>query len=258
MGILNVTPDSFFDGGNYVNATQLLLQVENMLKAGATIIDIGGVSTRPGAAIVSVDEELSRVIPAISLIVRNFPEATISIDTFRSHVAKEAVENGVTIVNDISGGAADEKMFEAVADLNCPIILMHLQGGIERMHQPPLYRDFLPDILDYFISRLQKAKEFGIKDVIVDVGFGFSKTREQNYYLMKHLKAFECLNKPVLIGVSRKSMLYKLIDTTPDNALNATTAAHLIALQNGASILRAHDVKEAMECIKIFETVNAA
>ncbi|MFN8238400.1 MAG: dihydropteroate synthase [Chitinophagales bacterium] len=228
-----------------------------MLKDGATIIDIGGMSTRPGASEVAETEERSRVIPAINAIVRNFPEAIISIDTFRSGVAKEAVENGASIVNDISGGTEDEGMFKVVADLNCPIILMHLQGGIAHIHEPPQYENFLTDVFDYFSSRLQKAKASGIKDVIVDVGFGFSKTREQNYYLLKHLSVFECLNKPILIGVSRKSMLYKLLETTPENALNATTAAHMIALQNGASVLRAHDVKEAMECIRIHQTINA-
>ncbi len=257
MGILNVTPDSFFDGGNYVKEKQLLVQAEKMLTEGAAMLDIGGMSTRPGASLISAEEELQRVIPAIKTISREFPDTVISIDTFRSSVAKEAVEQGAMIVNDISGGTEDEKMFEVVADLNCPFILMHLQGGISHMHQVQHYNNLLPDMMDYFMAQTKRAKKSGIKDVILDVGFGFSKTREQNYYLLKYLKVFEMLNIPILTGLSRKSMLYKLLETTPGNALNATSAAHTIALQNGASFLRAHDVKEAMECIKIYETMNA-
>ncbi|MBK9328301.1 MAG: dihydropteroate synthase [Sphingobacteriales bacterium] len=256
MGILNVTPDSFFDGGNYVADAQLIMQVEKMLSEGAAMIDIGGMSSRPGASMVSAEEELQRVIPAIKIIIREFPDIVISIDTFRSRVVKEAVEQGAMIVNDISGGTEDEKMFEIVADLNCPFILMHLQGGISNMHQIQHYNNLLPDMMDYFIAQTKRAKMFGIKDVILDVGFGFSKTLEQNYYLLKHLKVFEILGIPILTGLSRKSMLYRLLETTPENALNATTAVHMIALQNGAAILRAHDVKEAMECIKIYEMMN--
>ncbi|MBP6660510.1 MAG: dihydropteroate synthase [Chitinophagales bacterium] len=256
MAILNTTPDSFFDGGKYIHEAAILHQVERQLKDGATIIDIGGMSTRPNAELISEEEELKRVIEPIKSIHQHFPEAILSIDTFRSKVAEEAVLHGVSIINDISGGTEDERIFEVAAKYTSALILMHKQGSLQTMHQKQKYENLLVDILDFFIAQTAKAKEFGIKDVIIDVGFGFSKTIEQNYSLLKNLRIFEQLEKPILVGLSRKSMLYKLLNTTAENALNATTIANTIALQNGASVLRVHDVKEAMECVKIWKMLN--
>ncbi|HOY40749.1 MAG TPA: dihydropteroate synthase [Chitinophagales bacterium] len=256
MAILNTTPDSFFDGGKYIHEAAILHQVERQLKDGATIIDIGGMSTRPNAELISEEEELKRVIEPIKIIHQHFPEAILSIDTFRSKVAEEAVLHGVSIINDISGGTEDERIFEVAAKYTSALILMHKQGSLQTMHQKQKYENLLVDILDFFIAQTAKAKEFGIKDVIIDVGFGFSKTIEQNYSLLKNLKIFEQLEKPMLVGLSRKSMLYKLLNTTAENALNATTIVNTIALQNGASVLRVHDVKEAVECVKIWKMLN--
>jgi dihydropteroate synthase len=256
MAILNTTPDSFFDGGKYNHEAAILHQVERQLKDGATIIDIGGMSTRPNAELISEEEELKRVIEPIKSIHQHFPEAILSIDTFRSKVAEEAVLHGVSIINDISGGTEDERIFEVAAKYTSALILMHKQGSIQTIHQKQKYENLLVDILDFFIAQTAKAKEFGIKDVIIDVGFGFSKTIEQNYSLLKNLRIFEQLEKPILVGLSRKSMLYKLLNTTAENALNATTIVNTIALQNGASVLRVHDVKEAMECVKIWKMLN--
>jgi dihydropteroate synthase len=256
MAILNTTPDSFFDGGKYNHEKEILLHVEQQLKDGATIIDIGGMSTRPNAELISEEEELKRVLEPIKSIHQHFPEAILSIDTFRSKVAEEAVLHGVSIINDISGGTEDERIFEVAVKYTSPLILMHKQGSLQTMHQKQKYENLLVDILDFFIAQTAKAKEFGIKDVIIDVGFGFSKTIEQNYSLLKNLRIFEQLEKPILVGLSRKSMLYKLLNTTAENALNATTIANTIALQNGASVLRVHDVKEAVECVKIWKMLN--
>lgn len=256
MGILNSTPDSFFDGGKYHSDIDMLKQVEKMLTDGASIIDIGGYSTRPNAAVISEHEELNRVLPIVKTIHQHFPSAILSIDTFRSKVAEVVIQNGVSMVNDISGGTEDEHMFDVVAQYNCPFVIMHKQGNVQTMHNEKDYQHLLTDILDYFVCQIQKANNSGIKDVIIDVGFGFSKTMEQNYYLLKNLEAFNLLDKPMLVGVSRKSMLYKLLEILPANALNATTAAHMLALQNGANILRVHDVKEAIECVKIWNAVN--
>lgn len=256
MGILNLTEDSFFDGGKYTNEAAVLNRVEQMLNEGATIIDIGGMSTRPNALIISAEEELRRIEQPVSSIHRHFPEAILSIDTVRSSVAEEAVQQGVSIINDISGGTEDEQIFQIAAKYACPLILMHHQGILSNMHLQIDYNDFLKDIFDFFIAQTNKARAFGIKDVIIDAGFGFSKTMEQNYLLLKHLSVFQQLNKPILAGLSRKSMLYKLLNTTAENALNATTVANTIALQQGAAILRVHDVKEAMECVKIINEMN--
>lgn len=256
MGILNLTPDSFFDGGKYKNEVDILFQVDKMLHDGATIIDIGGFSTRPNAAMISEEEELNRVIPIVKLIHKQFPNAILSIDTFRSNVAEQAINKGVSIINDISGGTEDERIFKVAAQYNCPLILMHRQGNMKNMHQQSEYNNLLTDIVDYFTQQINTANKFGIKDVIIDVGFGFSKTLEQNYSLLKNLAVFKMFEKPILVGVSRKSMLCKLLEINPKNALNATTSANTIALQNGANILRVHDVKEAVECIKIWKMLN--
>jgi len=252
MGILNVTPDSFFDGGKYVSNISVLVQVDKMLYEGATIIDIGGFSTRPNAELISEEEELKRIVPIIQTIHQHFPEAILSIDTFRSDVAEAAIVNGASVINDISGGTEDERIFEVAAKYNCPYILMHRQGNLNTMHQEKNYTNLLVDMLDYFIKQTKKARDFGVKDVVVDVGFGFSKTVEQNYSLLKNMAVFKQLDQLILVGLSRKSMLYKLLETTAENALNATTITNTIALQNGANILRVHDVKEAVECVKIY------
>lgn len=256
MGILNLTTDSFYDGGKYFQEKAVLLRVEQMLQHGADIIDIGGMSTRPNAEIIDEVEELDRVIEPIRKIRAHFPEAILSIDTFRSRVADEAIRHGVSIVNDISGGTEDEAIFAVAAKYGCPYILMHRKGNMETMHKDTFYDDLLEDMLVYFTRQITKATEAGIQDVIIDVGFGFSKTIQQNYSILKHLSVFQQLDKPILAGLSRKSMLYKLLNTTPDHALNATSIVNTIALQNGAGILRVHDVKEAAECVKIYKQVT--
>ena len=256
MGILNLTTDSFYDGGKYFQEKAVLLRVEQMLQHGADIIDIGGMSTRSNAEIIDEVEELDRVIEPIRKIRAHFPEAILSIDTFRSRVADEAIRHGVSIVNDISGGTEDEAIFAVAAKYGCPYILMHRKGNMETMHKDTFYDDLLEDMLVYFTRQITKATEAGIQDVIIDVGFGFSKTIQQNYSILKHLSVFQQLDKPILAGLSRKSMLYKLLNTTPDHALNATSIVNTIALQNGAGILRVHDVKEAAECVKIYKQVT--
>lgn len=256
MGILNLTTDSFYDGGKYFQEKAVLLRVEQMLQQGADIIDIGGMSTRQNAEIIDEVEELDRVIEPIRKIRAHFPEAILSIDTFRSRVADEAIRHGVSIVNDISGGTEDEAIFAVAAKYGCPYILMHRKGNMETMHKDTFYDDLLEDMLVYFTRQITKATEAGIQDVIIDVGFGFSKTIQQNYSILKHLSVFQQLDKPILAGLSRKSMLYKLLNTTPDHALNATSIVNTIALQNGAGILRVHDVKEAAECVKIYKQVT--
>lgn len=256
MGILNLTTDSFYDGGKYFQEKAVLLRVEQMLQHGADIIDIGGMSTRQNAEIIDEVEELDRVIEPIRKIRAHFPEAILSIDTFRSRVADEAIRHGVSIVNDISGGTEDEAIFAVAAKYGCPYILMHRKGNMETMHKDTFYDDLLEDMLVYFTRQITKATEAGIQDVIIDVGFGFSKTIQQNYSILKHLSVFQQLDKPILAGLSRKSMLYKLLNTTPDHALNATSIVNTIALQNGAGILRVHDVKEAVECVKIYKQVT--
>ncbi len=253
MGILNLTPDSFYDGGTYKNNDAILKAVEIMLHDGASIIDIGGQSTRPNAALISEEVELERTLTAIQKIHTYFPEAILSIDTFRSVVAESAIQEGVSIINDISAGTEDERIYEVASKYSCPIVLMHRQGSFDTMHQDIFYKDLMVEVLDYFFKKINHLKTVGVKDIIVDPGFGFSKSIEQNYHLLKHLEVFAQLEKPILVGLSRKSMLYKLLDISPSKALNATSLAHLIALQQGASILRVHDVREAMECIKIFE-----
>jgi len=252
MGILNVTPDSFYDGGRYDDSDAVLRQVEKMLHEGATIIDVGGMSSRPGARGVPVEEELNRVIPTVQAIRKRFTEAFISIDTVWAKVAKEAIEAGADIVNDISGGSMDDALIPTVATLNVPYILMHIQGTPQTMQNEPHYEDVVTDVLDYFIKKTAELRQNGIKDIILDPGFGFGKTIEHNYTLLKKMSIFQITDLPLLAGVSRKSMIYKILDTTPDKALNGTTALNMIALQNGANILRVHDVREAVEVVKLY------
>ncbi len=256
MGILNVTPDSFFDGGKYKNETDILLQVEKMLSEGATFIDVGAYSSRPGAMHISEEVELQRIVPILELLVQNFPEIIISVDTFRSNVAQKTIEAGAAMINDISGGKMDANMFETVAKLQVPYILMHMLGKPKNMQENPSYEDVTKEVISFFAEQLFKLHQLKVNDVLIDVGFGFGKTIEHNYELLKNLSLFKNLDAPILVGVSRKSMLYKPLKITPRLALNATTSANTIALLNGANILRVHDVKEAMEAIKIVEQLS--
>jgi dihydropteroate synthase len=256
MAILNGTPDSFYDGGIPKTESEILKKVEKFIHEGATIIDIGAASTRAQACEVSIDEELKRALPIIESIQAHFPDVILSIDTYNSKVANEAVQAGVSIINDISGGTHDVQIFQIAKKYDCPIILMHHLGNMQTMHQQTHYDSILTDIFKFFVQQIHIAEKIGIKDVLIDVGFGFSKTIEQNYTLLKNLSFFMQLNKPILVGLSRKSMLYKLLNTTPEHALNATSIVNTIALQHGASILRVHDVKEAMECVEIYQQLT--
>ncbi|QOD62152.1 dihydropteroate synthase [Polaribacter haliotis] len=256
MGILNITPDSFFDGGKYKNEVEILNQTEKMLLGGATFIDVGAYSSRPGAIHISEEQELQRIIPVINLLVKNFPEIVISVDTFRSKIAKETVENGVAIVNDISGGKMDDKMFETIAKLQVPYILMHMLGTPQNMQKDPIYKDVTQEIISFFAEQIHKLHQLKLNDIIIDVGFGFGKTVAHNFEILKNLDLFKSLDAPILAGISRKSMLYKTLDISAQEALNATTSANTIALLNGANILRVHDVKEAVEAVKIVNQVS--
>jgi dihydropteroate synthase len=256
MGVLNLTPDSFFDGGQYQNIDEILKKVRLMISEGVDIIDIGGASTRPGATEITEEEEIMRVIEPIEEISKAFPEAIISIDTYRAKVAAKAIMAGADIINDISAGDDDEKMIDTVADLKVPYIIMHKQGKPQNMQANPVYENVVKDILKYFSEKLNQLKLKGISDIIIDPGFGFGKTLEHNYQLLKHLKEFEFFELPILIGVSRKSMINKVLKTKPEDALNGTSVLHTIALQNGADILRVHDVKEAKEVIKLITLYN--
>lgn len=256
MGILNITPDSFYDGGIHNNEKEILKHVERMLLDGATFIDIGAFSSKPKANYISEEEELKRIIPIVSLLLKEFPDSLLSIDTFRSQVAKQCIESGAALINDISAGKLDEQMLQTVANLHVPYIMMHMRGTPQNMQQQTTYNNLLKDILFYFSERMAAARDLGIVDVIVDPGFGFAKTMEQNYELLNQLELFNILEKPVLIGLSRKSMIYKTLKKSAQEALNGTTVLNTIALQKGASILRVHDVKEAMECIQLVETLN--
>jgi len=249
MGIINCTPDSFFDGGIYKNETDILNKVEEMLLHGASFIDIGAYSSKPNAQEVTEQEELSRLLPVVSSILKRFPDILLSVDTFRSNVALEAVNNGVCIINDISAGLLDDNMMNVVAYLQVPYIMMHMKGSPQTMQSLTNYDDIIKEMLFYFSERVSLAKQLGINDLIIDPGFGFAKTIDQNFEILKKLEIFNLLDLPLLVGVSRKSMIYKTLDSTADNALNGTSALNMIALQKRASILRVHDVKEAQECI---------
>ncbi|RBN50680.1 dihydropteroate synthase [Flavobacterium psychrolimnae] len=256
MGILNVTPNSFFDGGKYKNEIEILSQVEKMLLDGATFIDIGAYSSKPNAEFVSEQEEISRIVPVVDLILKHFPETIISIDTFRSEVAKASIESGAAIINDIAAGNLDEKMFEIIAKYNVPYIMMHMRGNPQTMQTLTEYDDIVKEMLFYFSEKVAKARSFGINDLIIDPGFGFAKTINQNYEVFKKMELFNILELPLLVGISRKSMIYKTLETTIENALNGTTVLNTLALTKGAKILRVHDVKETMECIKLFNKIN--
>jgi dihydropteroate synthase len=257
MGILNITPDSFFDGVKYKNETEILSHVEKMLFEGATFIDVGAYSSKPGATHISENEELQRIVPVIKLLIKNFPDIIISVDTFRSSVARETINAGAAIINDISGGNMDKKMFETVADLKVPYILMHMLGTPQNMQLNPVYKDVTQEIISFFAEQIFKLHQLKLNDIIIDVGFGFGKTNNHNFEILKNLSLFKSLDAPILAGISRKSMLYKTLDISAQEALNATTSANTIALLNGASILRVHDVKEAVEAVKIVNQLSS-
>ena len=251
MGILNVTPDSFYDGGMFDSNKKILDHVEKMLTDGADIIDVGGYSSRPGAKEVKLKDEIKRVVPTIELIKKEFNKTTISVDTFRSEVALQAVNSGASIINDISGGDLDPNMFNCVAELNVPYIIMHMQGNPKNMQNNPLYENVIVEIIENLSKKVFKATEAGVIDVIIDPGFGFGKTIEHNYKILSELSFFKELDCPILVGLSRKSMIYKLLEEKPENVLNGTTCLNTVSILNGANILRVHDVKEAKEVIKL-------
>ncbi len=251
MGILNITPNSFYDGGVYSDEKSILKQVEKMLVEGTTFIDIGAYSSKPKAEFVSEEDEILRLIPVITSVLKHFPETLISVDTFRANVAKNAIENGACIINDISAGSLDANMMETVANLHVPYIMMHMKGTPQTMQSLAQYENSIKEILFYFSEKVAQARSLGIHDLIIDPGFGFAKTLEQNFEVMNNLELFQMLELPVLVGVSRKSMIYKTLETSAEFALNGTTVLNTIALQKGAKILRVHDVKEAMECVRL-------
>lgn len=256
MGILNITPNSFFDGGKYKNETELLERVEKMLNEGAAFIDVGAYSSKPNAEFVSEGEEIARIIPVVNLLQKHFPDILLSIDTFRAEVAKRCIENGAAIINDISAGKLDSKMLETIAKFQVPYIMMHMKGTPQTMQTFTQYEDIIKEMLFYFSERIATARALGINDLIVDPGFGFAKTLEQNFEVMQKMELFRMLELPLLVGVSRKSMIYKTLDVNAEMALNGTTVLNTIALTKGAKILRVHDVKEAVECIRLFDKIN--
>lgn len=256
MGILNITPNSFFDGGKYKNEDEIISQTDKMLSEGATFIDIGAYSSKPSAEFVSEKEEIERLVPVIELILKHFPDTLLSIDTFRSEAAKASIESGAAIINDIAAGELDGKMFDVIAHYNVPYIMMHMRGNPQTMQSLTQYDDIVKEILFYFSEKVKKARNLGINDLILDPGFGFAKTTDQNYEVMHKMELFNVLELPVLTGISRKSMIYKTLDITPQEALNGTTFLNTIALTKGARILRVHDVKEAVECVTLFNKLN--
>lgn len=258
MGVLNLTPDSFYDGGLYRDEKAILDQTEKMIREGASFIDLGAYSSKPGAALVSSEEESRRLLPVLELLLREFPEALFSIDTFRSDIAMAAGERGAALINDISAGLLDPNMMPTVAALGLPYIMMHMRGTPQTMKDQTQYKHLMQEILQYFSQRIVTAKSYGLYDLIIDPGYGFSKTTTQNFQLLKQATQLNSLDLPVLTGVSRKSMIYKTLDIGPKEALNGTTALHMQALLSGSKILRVHDVKEAMECVSLFNALEKA
>ena len=257
MGIINITPDSFYDGGKTFSEKEIMEQAERMLSEGATFLDVGGYSTRPGAEEVSEKDEIERVVGAIEAILKSFRQALISVDTFRSEVAKKAVEAGAAIVNDVSGGTLDAKMYKTVAKLKVPYILMHMRGTPKTMVKLTDYKNVTMEVLKDLAEKIALARAEGINDIVSDPGFGFAKTQQQSFQLLNNLELFQNLDVPILAGISRKSMIYKTLETSAEKALNGTTSLNTIALIKGASILRVHDVKEAVECVKLFENLKS-
>ncbi|MCF6130724.1 dihydropteroate synthase [Flavobacterium wongokense] len=253
MGILNVTPNSFYDGGQHSDEKSMLGQVGKMLSEGATFIDIGAYSSKPRAEFVSEEEEMERLIPVLKLVLKHFPETLISIDTFRANIARAAIENGACIINDISAGSLDSNMMQTVAELQVPYVMMHMKGNPQTMQSLAQYENITKEMLFYFSEKTAQGKSLGINDLIIDPGFGFAKTLEQNFEVMNNLELFQELEMPMLVGISRKSMIYKTLETQADSALNGTTVLNTIALQKGANILRVHDVKEAVEAVMLVD-----
>ncbi len=258
MGIINATPDSFYAGSRVASLEEGLRKAEQMLAEGAAILDIGGMSSRPGAVIIEAAEELARVIPLITAIKKAFPGAVVSVDTIRAAVARTAVEAGASIVNDISAGRLDPKMYPTVARLGVPYVLMHMKGEPANMQQAARYEDVVQEVLDFFIAETRELTDLGLKDIILDPGFGFGKTIRHNFQLLKNLHILGMLDFPVMAGISRKSMIYRTLGVSPEEALNGASALHLAALQQGSRILRVHDVKAAVEVIRIFQAMESA
>lgn len=256
MGILNITPDSFYAGSRWSDESEIISRAEKMLTEGADILDIGGQSTRPGAERISAQEEMDRVVPAIKNVLERFPDAVISIDTFYSEVAKQAIENGAAIINDISAGNLDDNMFSTVAKLNVPYILMHMQGEPQTMHINPQYNNVVSDVVKFFSEKINELRLLGVNDLILDPGFGFGKTQEHNVELMQHLDALSIFDIPLLVGISRKKMVQRMVETDAAGALNGTTALNTVALMKGAQLLRVHDVKEAVEVVKVVGAIT--
>lgn len=257
MGVLNITPDSFYDGGRYTEKEKIVSKVEKMICEGVDFIDVGANSSRPGAAVISYEEELRRLSETMELLRPGFPESIISIDTFRSGIARKMVEEyGADMINDISAGDMDKEMFSTIADLQIPYVMMHMQGTPKTMQKNPKYDNVVKEIITVFVCKVEKLKRLGVDDIILDPGFGFGKNLDHNYELMNGLGLFTVLNKPIMVGVSRKSMIGKLLGCTPDEALNGTVVLNTVALMKGVDILRVHDVKEAVEAIKIIEKLN--
>lgn len=258
MGILNITPDSFYDGGKLQDEKALLERVEKMISEGVTMVDVGAVSTRPGAEMVSTKVELARLLPALKAIRREFPQIPVSVDTFRSWVAVRVIDEiGPIVINDISGGALDSKMFETAGKLKVPYVLSHIQGTPQTMQENPHYNDIIKDISGYFSEKIKQLTKMGVEDIIIDPGFGFGKNIDHNYELLNRLDSFKVFQLPVMVGLSRKSMVWKALEVTPEKALNGTSVANTLALLGGADILRVHDVLEAVETIKIFCEIKA-
>lgn len=251
MGIINLTPDSFYDGGKLTNRDAILKLAEKQLKEGATFLDLGAVSTRPKAEMVPEDEERKRLLSAVEALRKAFPETIISVDTFRAKIAEEAVASGADIINDISGGELDQAMFETIAKLRVPYILMHMQGTPETMQQNPTYADVTREVIQFMMDRVLRLQALGVHDIIIDPGFGFGKSVDHNFQLLRKLNQFSILGHPLLVGLSRKSMINKVLRIAPENALNGTTALHMAALERGAKVLRVHDVQAAVECVKL-------
>ena len=256
MGILNVTTDSFYDGGKYLSELEITKQISKIEKEGAKIIDVGASSSRPGSIPVSEKTEIERLLPTIELIKKNSPNIKISIDTFRSNVARQCIKNGADMINDISAGEKDKKMFETIAELNVPYIMMHMKGNSLTMQKNPNYDNIIKEIFIFFEKKIKTLNYLGFNKIIIDPGFGFGKTLEHNYEILRNLSEFKKINLPILVGVSRKSMIYNLLNITADQALNGTSIINTIALNNGANLLRVHDVKEATECIKITDQLK--
>lgn len=253
MGILNTSPDSFFEGSRSLSRSSINARIDKMIASGVDIIDIGGYSSRPGADNISVDEEISRIRTALEIVSRNYPQQLVSLDTFRSEVARFGIEEfGVDIINDISGGMLDKNMFSLIAEKNVPYILMHMQGSPETMQNNPVYDNIINDLILWFTERIEKLTSLGVNDIIIDPGFGFGKSIDHNYNLIRDLDKFEILERPVLVGMSRKSMVWKVLDKSPEDSLSGTIVLNTLALSKGANIIRVHDVDEAVDTVKIF------